>query len=184
MQYLEGTLGGNQYRNTVRKNWQLIPKYRVENRRNTDTAFMIGHAFLTLYPSRLFFISSMYTPEINLSLREKTWDLRLLDVLPISPTSNHQKLCIHLPLFTVKSKVFQIFRRGQIPWRIFFALNTVSQKDETCIPQGWMIPQYRTFKLKLPKYRLKKAQYRNTTNPYVPLYLQVLKYTIQTVERY
>ena len=182
MQYLEGTLGGNQYRNTVRKNWQLIPKYRVENRRNTDTAFMIGHAFLTLYPSRLFFISSMYTPEINLSLREKTWDLRLLDVLPISPTSNHQKLRIHLPLFTVKSKVFQIFRRGQIPR--FFALNTVSQKDETCIPQGWMIPQYRTFKLKLPKYRLKKAQYRNTTNPYVPLYLQVLKYTIQTVERY
>ena len=72
MQYLEGTLGGNQYRNTVRKNWQLIPKYRVENRRNTDTPFMIGHAFLTLYPSRLFFISSMYTPEINLSLREKT----------------------------------------------------------------------------------------------------------------
>ena len=54
MQYLEGTLGDNQYRNTVRKNWQLIPKYRVENRRNTDTAFMIGHAFLTLYPSRLF----------------------------------------------------------------------------------------------------------------------------------
>ena len=72
MQYLEGTFGGNQYRNTVRKNWQLIPKYRVENRRNTDTAFMIGHAFLTLYPSRPFFISSMYTPEINLSLREKT----------------------------------------------------------------------------------------------------------------
>ena len=145
---------------------------------------MIGHSYLTLYPSRLFFISSMYTPEINLSLREKTWDLRLLNVLPISPTSNHQKLCIHLPLFTVKSKVFQIFRRGQISRGIFFALNTVNQKDETCIPQGWMIPQYRRFKLKLPIYRLKKAQYRNTTNPYVPLYLQLLKYTIQTVERY
>ena len=61
-------MGGIQYRNTVRK----IPKYRVENRRNTDTAFMIGHAYLTLYPSRVFFISSMYTPEIKLSLREKT----------------------------------------------------------------------------------------------------------------
>ena len=58
------------------------PKYRVENGRNTDTAFMIGDAYLTLYPSSrvffflFFFISSMYTPEIN---REKTWeDLELI----------------------------------------------------------------------------------------------------------
>ena len=69
------TQGGGHWgvSNTVirKKNWQ-IPKYRVENRRNTDTAFMIGHVYLTLYPSRVFFISSMYTPEINLSLREKT----------------------------------------------------------------------------------------------------------------
>ena len=36
---------------------------------------MIGDAYLTLYPSRVFFfMSSMYTPEINLSLREKTWE--------------------------------------------------------------------------------------------------------------
>ena len=33
-----------------------------------------------------------------------------------------------------------------------------------------MIPQYRTLKLKLPKYRVKKAQYRNTVNPHVSLY--------------
>ena len=49
--------------NTVRK----IGKYRDENRRNNDTAFMIGHAYLTLYPSRVFFISSLYTPEIKIS---------------------------------------------------------------------------------------------------------------------
>ena len=39
----EGNISGcpiQQYRN---KNWQ-IPKYRVENRRNADTTFMIGHA--------------------------------------------------------------------------------------------------------------------------------------------
>ena len=42
--------GGTQYRNTVKKNWQ-IPKNRVENRRNTDTAFMMG--YLKLYPSRV-----------------------------------------------------------------------------------------------------------------------------------
>ena len=48
-----GTLVGTQYRKTVRRNWQ-IPQYRVENRQNTDTAFMIGHAYLKLYPSRVF----------------------------------------------------------------------------------------------------------------------------------
>ena len=149
---------------------------------------MIGHSYLTWYPqSRLFFISSMYTPEIKVSLREKTWDLRLLDVLLVSPTNNRQKYiyCIHLPLFTVKSKVFTHIRQER-PNTVkdLLSLNTVSQKDETCIPQGWMIPQYRTSKSKLAKCRLKKAQYRNTTNPYIPLYLQALKYTIQTVERY
>ena len=40
-----------QYR---RKNWQ-IPKYRVENGRNTDTAFMIGDAYLTLIHLASFF---------------------------------------------------------------------------------------------------------------------------------
>ena len=43
----EGDIGGypvSQYR---KKNWQ-IPKYRVENRRNTDTAIMIVHAYLKL----------------------------------------------------------------------------------------------------------------------------------------
>ena len=39
-----------QYR---KKNWQ-IPKYRVKNRRNTDTAFIFGHAYLKVYPSRVF----------------------------------------------------------------------------------------------------------------------------------
>ena len=45
-----GTLGGAQYRNTLKKNWQ-IPKSRVKNRRNTETAFMIGHPYLELHPS-------------------------------------------------------------------------------------------------------------------------------------
>ena len=39
-----------QYR---KKNWE-IPKYRVKNRRNTDTAFVIGHVYSKLYPSRVF----------------------------------------------------------------------------------------------------------------------------------
>ena len=31
-----------------------IPKYRVKNRRNTDTALMIGRVYLKLYPSPVF----------------------------------------------------------------------------------------------------------------------------------
>ena len=44
------SLGSTQYRN---KNWQ-ITKYHVKNRRITDTAFMIGHVYLKLYPSLVF----------------------------------------------------------------------------------------------------------------------------------
>ena len=35
-----------------KKNWQT-PKYCVKNRRNTDTAFIFGHAYLKVYPSRV-----------------------------------------------------------------------------------------------------------------------------------
>lgn len=56
----------------LKKNWQ-IPKCRVENRRNTDIAFLIGHAYLKLYPSSMF-ISNIYKTEINLTHREKRWE--------------------------------------------------------------------------------------------------------------
>ena len=47
-----------QYR---KKNWE-IPKYRVKNRRNTDTAFIFGHAYLKLYPSRVFvYLKDLWT---------------------------------------------------------------------------------------------------------------------------
>ena len=48
---LEGVWGGGggigEYRipQDRKKNWQ-IPKYCVKNRRNTDTAFIFGHAYL------------------------------------------------------------------------------------------------------------------------------------------
>ena len=57
MYYLEGDIGGYPIPQYRTKTWQ-IPKYRVENGRNTDTAFMTGHAYLTLYPSRDFFFLS------------------------------------------------------------------------------------------------------------------------------
>ena len=69
-----GTWGGggcNQYLNTVRK----IGKYRRTVSKIDEIPiahFMIGHTYLTFYPSHVFFTSSMYAPEINLSVREKT----------------------------------------------------------------------------------------------------------------
>ena len=55
-----------------KKEWQ-IPKCRVENRRNTDVAFKIGHTYLKSYPSRVFvYLKYVYT-EIKLrDPREKT----------------------------------------------------------------------------------------------------------------
>ena len=76
-----------QYR---KKSWQ-IPKYRVKNRRNTDTAFIFGHVYLSCIHIACLFISSIYAPAINLSHCEETCDdLELIgttiekDALPIS----------------------------------------------------------------------------------------------------
>ena len=56
--FKRGTLG---VPNTRKKNWQ-IPKNLVKNRPNTDTAFMICHAYLKLSPSRVFVnLKHLYT---------------------------------------------------------------------------------------------------------------------------
>lgn len=46
----------------------------------------------------------------------------------------------------------------------------ITQKDKKPHTAGLDVPQYRTLKYKLPKYRLKikKVQYRNTVNPNAP----------------
>ena len=148
---------------------------------------MIGDAYLMLYPSRVFFLSELvYTRNEPQPSREnvrrsridryKDWKARSLDVLPILSSSNCQKLCIHLPLSLRSSKYWPTLdRRGQmnstaIPWRIFFYRIPLARRMKNRIPHGWMIPQYRTLKSKLPKYRLKKAQYGTTVNPHVPLF--------------
>ena len=62
-----GTLGCTKNRTTVKKKTTKnktkqktkgkIPICRFKNRRNTDTAFKIGHAYLKLYLSRVFVFS-------------------------------------------------------------------------------------------------------------------------------
>ena len=91
---MEGDIGGYLIPPYRTKNLQ-IPKYRVENLRNTDTAFMIGDAYLTLYPSRVFFyLKHVYTRNQPQPSRENVRRSRIdryndrkarsLDVLPIS----------------------------------------------------------------------------------------------------
>ena len=88
----EGDIEGYPIPQYRMKNWQ-IPKYRVENGRNTDTAFMIGDAYLTLYPSRMFFyVKHVYTRNQPQPSRENVRRSRIdryndrkarsLDVLP------------------------------------------------------------------------------------------------------
>ena len=116
------------------------------------------------------FISSIYTPEINLSYCQKMWeDLELIGIAIKKPRhwmsyQFHERvtvtiLCNHLPLCLKSSKYWPTWdRRGQmngtaILWRIVLA-----RRMKNCIPQGWIIPQHRTLKSKLPQYSLKKAQ--------------------------
>ena len=95
---MEGDIGGYPIPQYRTKNLQ-IPKYRVENLRNTDTAFMIGDAYLTLYPSREFFFffflsqacihqksTSAFARNVRRSRIDRYNDrkARSLDVLPIS----------------------------------------------------------------------------------------------------
>ena len=93
MYYLEGDIGGYPIPQYRTKTWQ-IPKYRVENGRNTDTAFMMGDAYSTLYPSRdfFFYLKHVYTrnqpPPSKENVRRSRIDgykdrkARSLDVLP------------------------------------------------------------------------------------------------------
>ena len=64
-------------------------------------------------------------------------------------------------------------RRGQMngtatPGTIFFYRIPLARRMKNHIPQGWMIPQYRTFKSKLPKYRLKKSSKLRYRKPPCP----------------
>ena len=92
-----------QYR---KKNWK-IAKYRVENRRNTDTAFMIGHAYLRSYPSREFDYLKQSTSAIA-SL--KNIDLHIIE-------SRAQ------------------MNSAAIPWKIFFYRIPLAKRMKIRIPQ-------------------------------------------------
>ena len=66
--------------------YEKLANTEIPCRKWTKYRYRIYHRWrllTTLYPSRVFFfffISSIYTPKINLGLREKTWeDLELID---------------------------------------------------------------------------------------------------------
>lgn len=75
-------------------------------------------------------------------------------------------------LYIVLTSIIQESTNGRYPINVEDLLwtNTITQKDKKPHTAGLDVPQYRTLKYKLPKYRLKikKAQYRSTVNPNAP----------------
>ena len=138
-----GTLGVAKYHNTVRKIAWQITKYRVENGRNTDTASMIGHAYLMLYPSCIFFMSSM--PHQSLSLRN--WKQAWENVRSIGTTFQkpgywmsyqfHHRVTVRncLPNIDLLDRRGQM-NRTAMPWRIFFYRIPLARRMKNRIPQG------------------------------------------------
>ena len=183
-----GTLGGYPIPQYLKKNWQIW-KYRVENRRNTDITFMIGHAYFKLYSSPMF-ISNIYKPELNLSHREKTWeDLKL--ICPtiekpgywISCQFYHRqepiKWCHRLMVRKRayahvkikqqwKSTFRQVDRRAQM--KDVLLPSTVSQRDNEKPHNAELDRWYRNTAHQWIKTTnaWKKGQYGNTVNPCPP----------------
>ena len=203
MPRLEGDIRGYPIPQYHKKNWQ-IPKYRVENRRNTDTAFMIGHAVSI---TRVFLFVCLFatvvtsTPAIffnfqvkrdghesnratNLRLKHRLKE-RYSPLLPPPPPKwkNIARWGNAIFLQTRKNNTppFQIFTyirherpneryRNTVKDGFFYQIplprrmkNRIPRAglDDTAIPHT---------KIKITEIPLeKKAQYRNTVNPHVPL---------------
>ena len=189
---LRGDIGGlgNQYRNTVTK----IGKYRNTVSKIDEIPIPpLWSVTLTIHLA--CFLSQACTHQKSTSAFERereisNWSVQRYKSQVIGCPTN---FTIEQPSeivysFTVKSKVFQIFtyirqerpnERYRNTVKDLLLLNTVSQKDENRIPQGWMIPQYRTLKSKLRNIAWKKL---NTAVPQIPMSLSTYKYTIQTVK--
>ena len=114
-----------------KKNWQ-IPKYRVENRRNTDTAFRIGHVYLNLYPPSVFvylkYVRSRNQPWSRLqeNVRRPVFIGSRIEKPGHWMQQQFQKLCSYLP-FKIPTSAIVIeadaFRRQEFfSWNFFFPL--------------------------------------------------------------
>ena len=83
------------------KNWQ-IPKYRFENRRNTDTAFRIGDAYLNLYPPSVLvclkYVRSRNQPKVlQENVRRPVFIGSRIEKPGYWMQQQFQKLCSYLP---------------------------------------------------------------------------------------
>ena len=177
----EGTLGGGggggggtQYRNisnTVRE----IGKYRTTVSKIDEILiphlWLVTLNYLTLYPSSVFFnLKHVYTrnqPQPSRENMRSRIDRYTIEKPGYSMSYQfHHRVTVRNCVFTYSLKSSKYWatldRRGQmngntIPWRIFFYRIPLTKRMKNRIPQGWMIPQYRTLKSKLPKYCLKKS---------------------------
>ena len=93
--HMEGDIGGYPIPQYRKKNWQ-IPKCCVKNQWNTDTAFMIAHVYLKLYPSGMFVYLCMHQKSTSdiARKREKTLIGRMIEKPSHwTPFQFHHRLC-------------------------------------------------------------------------------------------
>ena len=204
MPRLEGDIRGYPIPQHRKKNWQ-IPKYRVENRGNTDTAFMIGHAVSI---TRVFLFVCLFatvvtsTPAIffnfqvkrdglesnratNLRLKHRLKE-RYSPLLPPPPPPNDKIQPVGETRFFLQNR-----KNNTPPFQIFTYIRheRPNERYRNTVKDGffYQIPLPRRMKNRIPRARLddtaiphgkikiteipleKKAQYRNTVNPHVPL---------------
>ena len=75
-----------------------MPKYRVKNRPNTDTAFTISHVYLKLFPSRVFvYLKHMHQKSTSdiATKREKTLIGRTIEKPGHCMPFQFHRLCNH-----------------------------------------------------------------------------------------
>ena len=203
MPRLEGDIRGYPIPQHRKKNWQ-IPKYRVGNRRNTDTAFMIGHAvsitrvfFFCLFVCHRRNIHSCYFLQLS---SETWWPWVKQSDQSKTKTQTKRKVQSFAPPPPTKwqniarwgNAIFLQNRKNNTPpFQIFTYIRheRPNERYRNTVKDGffYQIPLPRRMKNRIPRARLddtaiphtkikiteipleKKAQYRNTVNPHVPL---------------
>ena len=131
---------------------------------------MIGHDYSKLYPSRVFAcLKHLCTSNQPQPLRGNVRGPRIdrNDRKGCPANFIHHRLtvrnCVIIYHLSKVLKMLRCIRQESainctaIPRRIFFYRIPLAKRMKNRIPQGKMIPQYRTLKSKLPNYRLEKS---------------------------
>ena len=129
-----------------------VPKYGVENWRNTDTAFMISYTYWKMYPSSVFvFLKHACTSNQPQPSRQNVRRPRLLELRGTAiekyghwmPYQFHHRNCVIIQSKFKNKKNYRpaMDRRAQmnsttVPRRIFFYRIPLAKRLKNRVPQG------------------------------------------------